>query len=146
MTKAQRWILLLGVVFLNTGLAAVAQTQTGSGSWPRVGKYDPKTETTIQATVEEVKQVTGKRGWSGTHLMVKTETGMLEVHVGPAAYIASQQFSFAKDDKIEVTGSKVTLQGGEVLLAREIKKDGKTLVLRDTQGFPKWAGGRRGQS
>lgn len=146
MTRAQRWILLLGIIFFNGSLTAIAQSQqTSAGPWQGMAKYDPKTETTIQATVEEVKQVTGKRGWNGTHLMVKTETGPLDVHVGPAAYVTSQQFSFAKGDQIEVTGSKVKLQDADVLLAREIKKDGKTLVLRDAQGFPKWAGGRRGQ-
>jgi DNA/RNA endonuclease YhcR with UshA esterase domain len=145
MTRAQWWILLLGVGLINISLMAITQTQAGAGPWQGMARYDPKTETTIQATVEEVKQITGKRGWSGTHLMVRTETGTLEVHVGPAAYIASQQFAFAKGDKIEVTGSKTTLQGTEVLLAREIKKDAKSLVLRDAQGFPKWAGGRRGQ-
>ena len=145
MTKAQRWILLLGIVFLNVGLASIAYSQSGAGSGQRMTKYDPKTETTIQGTIEEVKQVNGKRGWNGTHLMVRTETGTVEVHVGPSDYVASQQFSFAKGDKIEVTGSKTTLQGSDVLLAREITKDGKRLVLRDAQGFPKWAGGRRAQ-
>ena len=47
----------------------------------------------------------------GTHLMMRTETGTLEVHVGPSAYVARQQFPFAKGDTIEVTGSKTTLHG-----------------------------------
>jgi DNA/RNA endonuclease YhcR with UshA esterase domain len=110
-----------------------------------MAKYDPKTEITIQATIEEVQQVTGKQGWNGTHLKVMTENGTLEVHVGPSAYVASQQFSFVKGDKIEVTGSKTTLQGADVLLAREIRRHGKTLVLRDANGLPRWAGGRRGR-
>lgn len=145
MKKAQRWTILLGIVFLNVSLTPILYSQMGPGSGRSASKYDPKTETTIQAVVEEVRQVTGKGSWSGTHLMVKTNTGVLEVHVGPSAYVAGQQFSFAKGDKIEVTGAKATLQGSDVLLAREIKKDGKTLVLRDAQGFPKWAGGRRAQ-
>ena len=145
MTKAQRWILLPGIVFLSVGLASIAYSQSGAESGQRMTKYDPKTETTIQGTIEEAKQVTGKRGWNGTHLMVRTETATVEVHVGPSDYVASQQFSFSKGDKIEVTGSKTTLQGSDVLLAREITKDGKRLVLRDAQGFPKWAGGRRAQ-
>jgi hypothetical protein len=146
MTKAQRWIFLLGIVFLNVSMTLVAQSQSGTGSGRYMAKYDPKTETTIQATVEEVNQKTGSRGWNGTHLMVKTETEMFEVHVGPSDYVASKGFSFSKGDKIEVTGSKTTLQGKQVLLAREIKKDSKTLTLRDAQGIPNWAGGRRGQS
>ena len=114
MTKAQRWILLPGIVFLSVGLASIAYSQSEAESGQRMTKYDPKTETTIQGTIDQVKQVTGKRGWNGTHLMVRTETATVEVHVGPSDYVASQQFSFAKGDKIEVTGSKTTLQGSDV--------------------------------
>lgn len=143
--KAQRRILLLGVIFLNVTWVAIAHSQAGPGSGRCMAKYDPKTEITIQAPIEEVQQVTGKQGWNGTHLKLMTQTGTLEVQVGPSAYVASQQFSFVKGDKIEVTGSKTTLQGTEVLLAREIRRGGKTLVLRDANGLPKWAGGRRGR-
>ncbi|HZQ67325.1 MAG TPA: hypothetical protein VFA68_02305 [Terriglobales bacterium] len=75
--------------------------------------------------------------------MAKSDGRILEVHVGPSDYIQKQQFSFAKGDQIEVTGSKVQMQGTAVLLAREIKEGGKTLVLRDASGVPKWAGGAR---
>ena len=50
--------------------------------------YDPTTETTVKGTVEEVKQVAGQHGWNGTHLMLKTKAGLLEVHVGPSSYVA----------------------------------------------------------
>jgi hypothetical protein len=92
---------------------------------------------------EAGQQETGPRGWQGTRLFVKTETVMIEVHVGPAGYIASQQFSFAAGDSVEVTGSGAKMLDQDVLLAREIKKEGKTLVLRNPQGVPYWSLGRR---
>jgi DNA/RNA endonuclease YhcR with UshA esterase domain len=97
----------------------------------------------MSGKVDRLSQETGHRGWQGTHLFVKTDTGTIEVHVGPADYIASQQFSFAAGDVVEVTGSKVKMQDKDVLLAREIKKEGKTLVLRNAQGVPNWSRGRR---
>lgn len=105
--------------------------------------YDPKSEVTVKGTVQDVQQQTGKNGWSGTHLTLKADAGTFDVHVGPSSYIAQKQFSFAKGDKIEVVGSKVTISGKEALLAREITKDGKTLVLRNAQGVPEWSGGKR---
>jgi hypothetical protein len=77
------------------------------------------------------------------HLIVKTDTGYLEVHAGPSSYISQKEFSFAKGEAIEVVGSKVTIAGKEVILAREITRDGKTLVLRNAQGVPEWSEGRR---
>jgi len=129
--------LLIGVLLTLTATSAIAQ----GGHSGRM--YDPKSELTVKGDVQDVQQQAGKRSWSGTHLILNTETGTLDVHVGPSSYIAQKQFSFAKGDKIEVVGSKVTVSGKEVLLAREITKDGKTLVLRNAQGVPEWSGGGR---
>ena len=114
----------------------------GQGAW-NARNYDPGTETRVTGTVEQVKQVSGRHGWNGTHLMLNTEAGPLEVHAGPSSYLSSQEFSFAKGDEVEVLGSKVKIGDSEALIAREIKKEGKTLVLRNAQGVPQWAGGRR---
>ena len=51
-----------------------------------------------------------------------------------------KEFSFAKGDSIEVTGSKVTQGGTPYVIAREVIKDGTTLALRDKSGTPQWAG------
>ncbi len=76
------------------------------------------------------------RGFSGTHLVLNTDTGNLIVHLGPSSYISAEGFSLAKGDALEIIGSKVKLNGQDVLLAREVKKDGKVLTLRDAKGFP----------
>ncbi len=130
-----RWLAFMGVVLLVSVPLAVAQRG--------MRNYDPSTETTVKGTVEEVKQVAGKHGWNGTHLLLKTETGRLEVHVGPSSYIGEQGFTFAKGDALEVLGSKLKLGTGEALIARQIKKGDKTLLLRNAQGIPEWAGGRQ---
>jgi hypothetical protein len=85
-------------------------------------------------------------GYAPAEKLLKTDSGTLAVHVGPSAYIARQQFTFAKGDPVEVVGSKVSMAGKDMLLAREITKDGKTLVVRNAQGVPKWAGGRHGSN
>ncbi len=118
--------------------------QAGTGPHPGMRNYDPSTEVTVKGTVSEVQQQAGKQGWQGTHLVLKTDAGELRVHVGPSSYIASQGFAFAKGDNVEVTGSKVKFGEQEAVLAREIKKDGKVLTLRDAQGIPKWSRGGRG--
>lgn len=128
----------LVLTFLTMFLTVSALSQTRG-----MRNYDLKTETTIKGTVEEVQQQTGRRGWSGIHLLVKTDAGTITVHVGPSSYVADKQFSFAKGDAVEIVGSKVTMAGSDALIAREITKDGKTLVLRNAQGIPEWSGGRR---
>jgi len=101
--------------------------------------YQVSTETTITGTVEDVVQPARGR-MMGTHLLVKTEAGTIEVHLGPSAFLSREGFSFAKGDTVEVVGSKMTMGGGEVIIARELSKDGKKLTLRDKTGRPVWAG------
>ncbi len=124
------------VVMLALGLAwAFAQGQRG------MRNYDVKTELTVKGKIQDVQEQAGNNGYMGTHLILNTQSGTLPVHVGPSSYIAKKQFSFAKGDQIQVLGSKVLIAGNEVLLAREITKDGKTLILRNEQGIPQWARG-----
>lgn len=129
---------LLGLLVL-----PFAYAQRGPGPGQRARMYNPATEATVKGTVEEVKTITGRRGWNGTHLTLKTEDKTFDVHLGPSSFLKDKGFSFAKGEQIEVTGSKTEFGGSEAIIAREVKKDGKTLVLRNTQGIPQWSRGWR---
>jgi hypothetical protein len=157
-----RALLALAAIALFTPLRIMAQM--GSGPGQGLGRsmrgplYDPSTETTVKGTVQEVQQLTGKpmpgpsgtmwntcpRGWSGTHLTLTADQGILTVHVGPTAYLTSKNFSISKGDEVTITGSNVQYQGSDFLIAREITKGGQVLTLRDTKGFPLWSRPPRG--
>lgn len=122
----------------------------GTGAYPAFGQgrgssspvYNSRTETTVTGVVQEVKEIaSGGRG-TGTHLVVKTDSGVIEVHVGPSWYLKQQNCEFKKDDRVDVIGSKVKFEGTDVLVARQIKAGDKTWTLRDTQGKPAWSQGR----
>jgi len=107
-------------------------------------RYNPATEVRETGTIEGVRQVGGNRGWTGTHILLKTENEDLDVHLGPTEYLAESGFTLVKGDYIEVLGSRVRVGATDALLAREVQKEGKTLVLRDASGTPKWIrAGRR---
>jgi len=74
------------------------------------------------------------------HLLLRSEAGVVEIHLGPAAFIAEKNFEFAAGDAISVIGSKVQMAGRDVIIAREITKGGQALVLRNTSGLPLWSG------
>lgn len=134
--------ILVGVTVV-LAFAATAALAQGRGPGMGMPNYDPKTEVTVKGTIEDVQQQQGRHGWMGTHLVMKTDSELLDVHVGPSAYITENQFSFAKGDAIEVIGSKVIIQDKDALLARQVIKGGKTLVLRNAQGIPEWSGSRQ---
>jgi len=134
---------LIGMTMLAL-LVAVPALAQGLGPQGHARHYNPAAEVRERGTVEDVRQVGGYRGWSGTHILLKTHKEDLDVHLGPTAFLAKSGFTFAKGDQIEVLGSRVKVGARDALLAREVLKDGKTLVLRDANGIPKWSRGRGG--
>jgi hypothetical protein len=123
---------------LNTAIVSSLLAQGGQGR----RLYNPSTEITVRGNVTTIDTATGRRGWNGIHVAVDSQGVKYDVHVGPSAYVKRNGFTFAVGDQIEIVGSEVAYNGTKVLIAREIKKDGKDLVLRDKQGFPLWSGGQ----
>ena len=138
-----RLTLTAGLVLIALLVLPFAYAQQAPGPGQRARMYNPANETTVKGTVEEVKTVTGRRGWSGTHLTLKTADKTFDVHLGPSAFLKEKGFSFEKGDEIEVTGATTKVKGSDALIAREVKKGSETLALRDAQGIPKWSRGRR---
>ena len=142
--KMRHHILLFALaVFFAMQLSSLLLAQAPGG--PPMGSpmYNTATEATVSGTVEAVNQVTGRRGWNGTHLQLKTAEGSLDVHVGPSWFLTNKKFQLAKGDQIEVTGSKIRFNDTDALLARTIKKGDSELTLRNAQGIPAWSRGRR---
>ena len=118
----------------------------GGGGWsngPYARVYDPKTVETLKGEVVQVDRVTPIRGMSeGVHVVLKTDKGTTDVHLGPAWYLDHQDTDIAVGDRVEVRGSKVNVGGKPAVVAAEVKKGNETLQLRDAQGLPLWRGWR----
>jgi len=102
-------------------------------------KYDKTAEVKLKGTVEEVREVPGSCCKDKcTHLMLRTDKGLLEIQVAPEAFLKDMEVTFAKGDKIDVIAAKVTKDGVDTYLAREITNNGNVLVVRDNEGGPVW--------
>jgi hypothetical protein len=139
--------LINGVLAVAIGLAIAAPAMAQRQNRPGQGRiYDPRTEATVTGTVTDVKTLPsrgGGRGLGGTHVLLKTETETVDVRLGPTAFMKEQQFAISPGDTLQVTGSRVTIDGAKALIAREVRRGDATLTLRDATGRPKWAGGPR---
>lgn len=130
-------LLLLVSVFVGSDLA-----QGGRGQGARI--YDSKTEETITGEIVSITQVAHGQGQGGMHISVKTDKETITVHLGPIRYLEDQGLNLAAKDKVEIKGSRVTLNNRAVILAAEVKKADKTIKLRNANGLPLWRGsGRR---
>ncbi len=130
------------IVFL--GLLVVTNTLFAQGMRQHRQFYDTSTVTTITGTIASVDSQAAPRGnFYMVRLTVQDTTSLTSVSVGPSSYLDSQGVSFNKGDSIQVTGSKVSFNGNEIVIAAKIVSSGKTTKLRDDSGQPVWARGMR---
>ena len=149
----KRYAFLIMVALFSLGLATASLAQPGmhwrgSGGWgpgSQYGRmYDPKAIETVNGEIVRVDRITPMRGMSGgIHVVVKTATETLDVHLGPRWYLENQDMQFASTDQVEVRGARVTIGGKPAIIAAEVKKGDGVLILRDDQGVPLWSGWRR---
>jgi hypothetical protein len=131
------------IVFFSLMLTVLA---LAPGSNAQLKKfYDPQKVVTFQGQIEKMetitrqgRQATNNRKTQIAHL--KTDQGSVVVHLGPAEFLAQQQFRPKTGDVLEVTGAKVNTRKGEVVLANTVKSGNKTFQLRDANGVPVWSG------
>jgi len=141
-------IVVTGIFLSQPVWAKRAMEWRGSGGWEPGGAYgrmyNPATVETFSGEVADIQQFLPRGGMSpGVHLQLKTEEETIEVHLGPAWFIANQDVQIQMGDRLEVKGSRVTINDKTALIAAEIKKGDETLLLRDAKGFPAWSGWRR---
>jgi hypothetical protein len=67
--------------------------------------------------------------FSGVHVMMKVEHGVVSVHLGPKEFFDSNAVALAVGDKLDITGIPATYDGAPALLATKIKKAGHELDL-----------------
>lgn len=139
---------MLSCILSTDVLAQRGMTQKGSGGWgagTAYGRmYNPKTVETVRGEVLAIDKITPMQGMHyGVHLLLKTDSETISVHLGPGWYLENQDFTIEPKDIIVVKGSRITFEGKPALVAAEVKRGHYVLVLRDASGYPVWSGWRR---
>jgi len=98
--------------------------------------YNPADEVTLKGVVQDVQEFDCpvSEGELGSHLMLKTTDGVVQVHLAPVRIMSGQNIKFAPGDQIEVIGAKVRVAGKKGVIAREIVRGNEDLVFRDRAG------------
>ncbi|MBS1688578.1 MAG: hypothetical protein JSS96_07630 [Bacteroidetes bacterium] len=129
------------IVCLSTcSIVANAQQNTVRKSVSSQSVYNTATVTTVKGRVEKIEKVNNGRKNYGIHLMLKTASETIAVHLGPQWYMEDKMDNIKEGSKIEVKGSKVTIDGKPAIIAQTIMSGANTLQLRDVNGKPLWSG------
>jgi hypothetical protein len=134
-SRRARKILFLAIALTGfSSLPLTAQKAQGTKSPP----YDLHTETKMKGIIDEVKSPPKGSEKEAIHLLVKIGAETSDVYLCPKSFLDDMGMSFSKGDEIALTGSKVKVDGADLVLAREVVKGTDTLILRDEKGIPVW--------
>jgi hypothetical protein len=103
-------------------------------------RYDLKTVETLSGEVTAVEKFSPGRGGppQGLRLRVKFPQETVLVILGPIVYVEQQNVKFGVGDRVDVQGSKMTVQGEPLIVAAEVRKGDQVLKMRDKNGEALW--------
>lgn len=127
-----KFVLIVSILVLLSVTLAWAQASAP--------KYDLANEVTIKGVVQEVKDFQCPvSGGMGAHLIVKTDKGLVTVHLAVNKFLSEYGFSFAKGDDVVITGVKAKVgDDADAILARKIDRGNQSFTFRDKNGKPLW--------
>jgi hypothetical protein len=128
-------VLMLGLSAFN----AYSQEKDGIGSGYK-NLYDINTVETITGEIISVDKVYSDNNLTyGVHMALYSSEGLLSVHLGPSWFVDNQEIQLTSGDFVSVTGSRLTFNNNQIIIAKEVMKDNAVLLLRDDTGYPLWA-------
>lgn len=116
----------------------------GGGAWSAQSQfnqqYDAEKSQTIEGELISVGSFRPAAGADeGMRLRIRTEDGRtVTVYAGPSWFARQRDFDLDRGDQVTIVGSQATVDNRQVILAKEVRSEDKTLQLRDEQGRPQW--------
>jgi hypothetical protein len=98
--------------------------------------YDITQEVTLEGTVATVLPKPAPGMIVGSHLLLSTSSGRVDVSLGTLALRGKDAFSAQQGQQVEASGVMKTLRDKQVLLARTVKVGDKIYAIRNVHGIP----------
>jgi hypothetical protein len=124
--------LILAALLLCAGSLAVPAARAQQGKFTGgIPKYEKATEVTTSGTIKAIARQQDSGTLPGTYLTLQTVPLTLSVHMG--MWNASKM-PFHVGDQVQVTGSLITVNGKQMLLARTVSSASQIVTVRSTGG------------
>jgi hypothetical protein len=101
---------------------------------PRAGEYDVKRESEVVGTVVGYA-ANSKTAPFGARATVQTGSGLMEVHLGDARFLAANHFSIETGDTLRIVGETLATGNTSLFVARILQKGTQALAVRTTRGL-----------
>jgi hypothetical protein len=112
----------------------VVPTQDAPRYEKDVPLYEIEFESTLAGIVVSVIQLPGV----DVRITIGVGEHMMDVFVAPKEWLDGKNYVFRDGERVEVTGARYISQARDTIIAREIRTDSRTMILRDSAGRPLW--------
>jgi hypothetical protein len=125
-------LVLLSLSFF--GGVALAQEPATVPTRPAAG-YDLQREGTVVGTVVSYTQASTTPPL-GAHVILKTSSGNLDVHLGDPRLLQANHFDIQTGDTLRIVGEAVNFGKGTQFVARVVQHGTQALQVRSIRGVP----------
>src|SRR5262249_60342901 len=99
-------------LLLVTFLAAAAVVPQQDAPCPHSYAYDLTRQQTLPGIVTETRDYKCPvSGIVGSHITVKTDVAVMEVHFGPASFMKQYEITIRNGDHVSIVGSRIIFAG-----------------------------------
>lgn len=120
--------------FFLIALMPSMQSQTAKGSTDFPFRYDISEEVTISGSVTGVFTKAPKGMMNGSHLLIATPSGSIDVSLGAYGLIGKDALAVKLGEQVEIVGVMKTLKNRPVLMARTVTAGDQAYLIRNTHG------------
>jgi hypothetical protein len=133
---------MLCIAFAASTAQAQTPQPTTTSAKTAPGTYNIANDVSLQGTILSYTE-NSQTPPLGTHLVLQTSTGNVEVHLGDARLLHLAKMNLAEGVRIRVVGQMQTSGVKPVFMARLVQSGAQILAVRSVHGLPLAAGGIR---
>ena len=124
---------------------AVAQRPNAKSVATTPGGYNVANDSSLQGTILSYTE-SSKTPPLGTHVLLETPSGNVDVHLGDARVLHQAKMSLTQGMSIRFVGQTRAVGQNTVFLARLVQVGSQVVAVRSTRGVPVTPGAPRGKA
>jgi len=132
--RNRSWTALIIATILFPG-AAMAQQKSSANGAANLAVYDVAREVTLVGTVQSYSAAV-QAAPLGPHVILRTNQGTVDVHLGNARLLAASHFTIQTGDTLRIIGEEMAYGTGTQFVARIVQKGTQALTVRSVRGIP----------
>jgi hypothetical protein len=114
---------------------AVAQRPNAKSAAATAGGYNVANDSSLQGTILSYTE-NSKTAPLGTHVMLQTSSGNVDVHLGDARVLHEAKMSLTQGMSVRLVGQTRTVGQKTVFLARLVQVGSQVVAVRSNHGLP----------